>query len=121
MTKTPTDKELMDPGSWDFDAAMVATPSKSPGAVVSVRFTKEDLTAVSEAALERGMKTSEFIRSAAIEKASREGARPVIALSAAADRNVKPAQLSNWRRTHGTGRFRIVQKLVGGGLPGQTS
>ncbi len=119
---SPTEEEMSDPQQWDFDSAQVVKPNKSPGAVVSVRFSKDDLTAVSNAALERGMKTSEFIRSAAIEKATCDVRRPVIAISAVAGRNVKMAQPpANWQRTNGTGRFRLSQKLMGVARLGQTA
>ena len=63
-------EELKDPNEWDFESAEVHRPVKKPRAIVSVAFPREDFELVSERASQLGMKTSEFIRVAAIEKAS---------------------------------------------------
>ena len=55
---------------YDLDNAEVGRGVKSPRAVVSVSFPREDIEAVGDAAEKAGMKISEFIRTAAMEKAS---------------------------------------------------
>jgi hypothetical protein len=60
--------ELQDPQTWDDGADEVRPPVKSPRAVVSVAFPAEDFRRVAEQARRRGMKTSEFIRKAALDQ-----------------------------------------------------
>jgi hypothetical protein len=70
--------ELQKPDTWADEPEGVRPPVKSPRAVVSVAFSREDLQQVERFARERGMRTSEFIRKAALEQASPSGAsRPV--------------------------------------------
>ncbi len=67
----PNDQELdlQEESNWDFDNAEArpATPSKR--VVVSVAFARPDFEQVAEYAKAVNMKTSEFIRTAALEKA----------------------------------------------------
>ena len=63
-------RALEDPEEWDSDRAEVRPPSKSARAVVSVAFARDDFGRVSEAARREGMKTSEFIREAALARAA---------------------------------------------------
>ena len=60
--------EPRDPGQWDDQAAEVRPPVNNPRAVVSVAFTREDFNRVSQHARALGMKTSEFIRKAALDR-----------------------------------------------------
>lgn len=69
------DKELRDlqePGSWDDDRAERRSGLKTARAVVSVAFARQDFERVSEAARVSGMRTSEFIRQAALREASEQ-------------------------------------------------
>jgi hypothetical protein len=59
-------KELQDPSTWE-DAGDVRPAVKSSRAVVSVAFPREDLERIATEAERRGMKTSEFIRAAALQ------------------------------------------------------
>lgn len=54
---------------WDLDQAEIHQPPKNPRAVVSVAFPRNDFRKVSEAAAISEMKVSEFIRTAALERA----------------------------------------------------
>lgn len=66
---TEEDKELQDPETWDFDRAVVSPGTRKARAVVSVAFARGDFEQIANAARQSDMKTSEFIRSAAIAKA----------------------------------------------------
>lgn len=63
-------EDLEKPDNWDFDNAVEHPPVKGRRAVVSVAFPRDDFQLVSGTAEQLGMKTSEFIRKAAVEKAS---------------------------------------------------
>lgn len=63
-------EELQDAGSWEEAGAITQPTGKAPRAIVSVAFPREDFERVAAQAQLAGMKTSEFIRQAAMEKAS---------------------------------------------------
>ena len=63
------EKGLQNPETWNFDQAVVSPGVQKPRAVVSVAFTRADFERVAGAAQQSGMKTSEFIRGAALAKA----------------------------------------------------
>ncbi|MCH7745274.1 MAG: hypothetical protein IIB15_00425 [Chloroflexi bacterium] len=63
-------EDLEKPDNWDFDNAVEHPPVRGRRAIVSVAFPRDDFQLVSGTAAKLGMKTSEFIRKAAIEKAS---------------------------------------------------
>ncbi len=69
---------LKNPENWDFDHVETKGPVKAPRVVVSVAFRSKDYTTVSERARRLGKKTSEFIRDAALEKASGRGLFPQV-------------------------------------------
>ncbi len=69
--------ELESPAAWDLERAEKRPAVKSPRAVVSVALPRSDFELVSAAAERAGMRLSEFIRKAAMEKAS-EQARIVL-------------------------------------------
>ncbi len=56
---------LQDPEAWDEGEVRPAV--KSPRAIVSVAFARGDFERIADYATRRGMKTSEFIRRAALE------------------------------------------------------
>ncbi len=68
-SQNQVEAELQDPASWDAGRGFEQTGNPSRRAVVSVPFGREDFSAVAQAARREGMRTSEFIREAAIEKA----------------------------------------------------
>ena len=63
-------EDLEKPDNWDFDNAVEHPPVRGRRAIVSVAFPRDDFQLVSGTAAQLGMKTSEFIRKAAIDKAS---------------------------------------------------
>ena len=70
----PNDEELdlQDESNWDFEQAETRPPTRSNRVVVSVAFTRQDFEEVAEYAESVNMKTSEFIRTAALEKVSNQ-------------------------------------------------
>ena len=64
------DRELQNPENWDIDQAIVRPGAQKARAVVSVAFSREDFELVTYAAQQLDEKTAEFIRGAALEKAS---------------------------------------------------
>jgi hypothetical protein len=62
--------ELENPESWDYEHVETIEPVKSPRVVVSVAFRRHDFETVSDYAEHLGKKTSEFIREAALDKAT---------------------------------------------------
>ncbi len=62
--------ELQDSESWDFEHPEAKTPVRKSRVVVSVAFRGDDFDLVAESAEHFNMKTSEFIRNAALEKAT---------------------------------------------------
>jgi hypothetical protein len=69
----PSDEELQDGDSWDFESAQELPRERAARAVVSVAFAAEEFGVVSEAARGAGMKVSRFIRQAALERAATHG------------------------------------------------
>lgn len=61
--------ELQSPDAWEDSGEIVQPSSKPARAVVSVALPREDYEAVVESAKRLGMKTSEFMRRAAVEMA----------------------------------------------------
>jgi hypothetical protein len=62
--------ELERPETWDLERPEVREPVKAPRVVVSVAFPRDHFEQVSVYAERIGKRTSEFIREAAIEKAT---------------------------------------------------
>ena len=73
--------ELQDPESWEDAEDAVRPPVKSPRAVVSVAFNREDFERVAEFARQQDMKISEFIRHAALEQVSPRRDSAVVSVS----------------------------------------
>ena len=69
-----TDKPqgLEDAENWDFSTAETRPPVKAARAVVSVGFGREDYERVATCAENTGVRISEFIREAALERAFRQ-------------------------------------------------
>ena len=57
-----------DPEMWDYEHPEYPPPVENPVAVVAVRFDADDFTTVARCADELGMKLTEFVREAALEK-----------------------------------------------------
>ena len=70
----PEDKEsdLQDESTWDYGKAEIRPASQSKRVVVSVAFARQDFQRVAEYAESVNMKTSEFIRTAALDKVSKQ-------------------------------------------------
>ena len=72
--KNKTHSELEKPENWDTNQVEVRKPKKPSRVVFSVAFSRDDFNLVSKYAEFCRMKTSKFISSAAIEKATGQGA-----------------------------------------------
>ena len=70
--------ELQNPDAWEDADNEVRPPVKAPRAVVSVAFARDDFFRVTERARRLGMKTSEFIRKAALDQVEPCGGQPVV-------------------------------------------
>jgi len=66
-------RELEAEGAWALEKATPGRRTKPARAIVSVAFTRADFDLVSESAELAGMRTSAFIRTAALERASPNG------------------------------------------------
>ncbi|MCL4534328.1 MAG: hypothetical protein M1370_04110 [Bacteroidetes bacterium] len=69
--------------NWDYENAEKRTGVKMPRAIVSVAFSREDFETVADHAHRLGMKTSEFIRQAALEKVKHRAGRGIVLSSSA--------------------------------------
>jgi hypothetical protein len=61
-------EQLENPDVWDFDRAESRPPVRGRRSIVSVALLPADLEVISKCAQEAGMKLSEFIREAALDK-----------------------------------------------------
>jgi hypothetical protein len=71
---TKQERELQDPGNWDWDKAEVSGPLKTQRTIVSVAFPRKEFMFVATCARKLGLPVSAFIRNAAIEKAQTQAA-----------------------------------------------
>ncbi|MBI2919437.1 MAG: hypothetical protein HYY01_15800 [Chloroflexi bacterium] len=71
--KKEHERELEKPESWDFEQPEIRGPVKASRVVISVAFRRDDFDQVSKYAERVGKRVSEFIREAAIEKATGRG------------------------------------------------
>jgi hypothetical protein len=76
-------RELEDESSWDDEGITVHPPVKNPRSIVSVAFSTADFTRVAQHARQKGMKLSEFIRTAALERVETDAPRVTIQYRAA--------------------------------------
>jgi hypothetical protein len=71
-SQEPFDDEeriLMDPESWDWDRAEPGTPSPDAGAVLRIRFTRQEISRLQAIARAEGISSHEFIKRAALARA----------------------------------------------------
>ena len=66
------------PDTWDYERPEIRQPVKAPRVVLSVAFRRDDFERVSVYAERMGKRTSEFVREAAIEKASGRAAGTLV-------------------------------------------
>jgi hypothetical protein len=62
------ERELMDPASWDWDNPVEVRIIGRPGAILRVRFTREELFVLVDLAREQGIGPVEFVRRTMIER-----------------------------------------------------
>ena len=61
------ERELMDPGTWDWENPAELTVAENPGAILPIRFTLEELAQLEPVAQTAGLTPHAFIRRAALE------------------------------------------------------
>lgn len=71
-------EELERAESWEETGENVQPSSKSARAIVSVAFSREDFEAIAEFARHHGMKMSEFIRRAALDRMTPKREEPCV-------------------------------------------
>jgi hypothetical protein len=67
----PLDEEervLMDPDTWDWEAAQVL-PATKIGAVLAIRLSREELARIGQAARAEGITLTEFVKQSALLRA----------------------------------------------------
>ena len=57
----------MDPDAWDWDNPVELSVAKHPGAVLPIRFTREEIVRLEDVARAEGLTPHEFIKRAALE------------------------------------------------------
>lgn len=62
------ERELMDPDAWDWSSAEVGEPSPNAGAVLPVRFAREEFFVLARLAREEGVGPVEFLRRIALDR-----------------------------------------------------
>lgn len=77
-TQEPLDdeeRELMDPSTWDWESAAPGRTVGTPGAVVQVHFSREEILALTRIAREAGIGPVELVRRSALERIAAEAGR----------------------------------------------
>ncbi len=92
MWNTDELDELQDPEAWDKGEVRPAV--KSPRAIVSVAFAREDFERIADYATRHGMKTSEFIRRAALETVAPRRPAPAMIIVTGSVHTAHPAMES---------------------------
>ncbi len=67
-----------DESDWDYSKAVHGGPAKNPRAVVSVSLRASDFRDIAQHAQQLGMRTSEFIREAALRAIAPDSHRPTV-------------------------------------------
>jgi hypothetical protein len=62
------ERELMDPESWDWESSQEGEPAPNAGAILEVRFTREEFFALARLARENGRNPVEFLRQTALDR-----------------------------------------------------
>jgi hypothetical protein len=73
-TQEPLDeeeRELMNPDNWDWDSTVEGHTIGTPGAVLRVRFTREEFLALAEMARDAGSGPVALVRQTMLEKIAR--------------------------------------------------
>jgi hypothetical protein len=80
-SKNQLEHDLEKTDTWVFEKSETRGPVKSSRVIVSVAFSREDFTTISEYAKRAGKKTSEFIRQSSLEKATGQGLKTSVSTS----------------------------------------
>ena len=66
------ERELMDPDTWDWDSVEALPPVPSPGVVLPIRFSLDEMQRVSKAAEAQGITIFEYIKQSALTRVMHE-------------------------------------------------
>jgi hypothetical protein len=69
------ERELMDPETWDWDSAVELVGRPNVGAILDIRFTRDEVARLQRAAHAEGMTTHAFIKEAALARLPQDVAR----------------------------------------------
>ena len=76
--REPLDEEervLMDPETWDWDTPVEVVVHPNPGAILPIRFTREEVVRLQRLAHAEGMTTHAFIKQAALARLPQDAPR----------------------------------------------
>ena len=76
--REPLDEEervLMDPEAWDWDTPLEVVVHPNPGAILPIRFTRDEVVNVQRLAHAEGMTTQAFIKQAALARLPQDVSR----------------------------------------------
>ncbi len=74
----PLDDEervLMDPETWDWDTSVEVVVHPNPGAILPIRFTRDEVVRLQRVAHAEGMTTHELIKQAALARLPQDVSR----------------------------------------------
>jgi hypothetical protein len=77
-TQEPLDdeeRELMDPDNWDWSTTTPGRTVGTPGAILEIRFTRDEYVTLSRLARTLGISPHEFIKQAALERLPQHATR----------------------------------------------
>jgi len=77
-SQEPLDEEeriLMDPDTWDWESAEEGIPVANAGAILEIRFTRDEVGRLQRLAHAEGMTTHAFIKQAALARLPQEASR----------------------------------------------
>lgn len=77
-TREPLDdeeRELMDPEHWDWETTVEGVVMPNVGAILPIRFTREEIGPLQRLVHAEGMTTHEFIKQAALARLPQEAPR----------------------------------------------
>jgi hypothetical protein len=69
------ERELMDPENWDWDTPVEVVVHPNPGAILPIRFTRDEVVRLQRLAHAEGMTTHAFIKQAALARLPQDASR----------------------------------------------
>jgi hypothetical protein len=69
------ERELMDPGSWDWNSQVDVSMVGTPGAILEIRFTRDEIMRLGPLARAEGVTVHEFVKRAALSRVPERASR----------------------------------------------